>query len=246
MSIKFMVFTLTVSMMCGAMAQEYKSPDYTVKLFDNYLKDSGLMAVSVDDKILFSRNVIFVHYKNSEGKTVEAKEQGNPAYTWKDDVLTSTKKIGDRNGKVLAEVTKTMTFAPQSVAVKIKVVALESFNLPNTWNYYREMLQIPTRAVTGVTVEGISKDGAQDMALIPQVYDKEKWGFRKTYSSVKFISDKYVISIVPSKNSRLRVIHYGGSNIEIYIAAPAIRTKQIEAGTIAEWGYTILFAKPQE
>jgi hypothetical protein len=239
---KISVFLLSALLLCGlASGQEYKSTGFTVRLFDKRLQDSGLIAISVKDKLLFSRNYIYIKYENSAGESLSARERASPEYTWQNNVLSSRKDIADKDGNVLAEVFKSMTFTRQSIAVDIKAVALRSFTMPNKWNYYREILQMPVSTAAGFTVEG-SRDGRREMALIPKVYDRKKWGFKKTFSSVEFIGADSVTGITVSDNSRVRVNHYGGSQIEVDIAARTPQLRQVEAGTVAEWGYTITFA----
>ena len=48
-------FAIGTSVLLGA--QEYTSPCYTVKLFDNYLKDNGLNQVVLKGKKVINRNV---------------------------------------------------------------------------------------------------------------------------------------------------------------------------------------------
>ena len=238
-------FAIGTSVLLGA--QEYTSPCYTVKLFDNYLKDNGLNQVVLKGKKVINRNVLYCWVKNAN-KNERLTERLTPEYKFSGNILSSNKKLVDKNGKEFAEITRTIQFKQDSIQVEIAAKALADWTIPNTWSGYREILFLPTDQRIGTTIEVIrKKDGTKSMAVIPKVFDRKLWSLDgRGCESIKMIFEQYVVTVTASEGTIMNFGHYGGNKIELAIL-PNFKPYELEmkAGTTRQWNYTLTFEKLQ-
>lgn len=241
---KKMLF-VTLFAACSLMqAQECKFDNYQAKLTDNYLKDCGLINITVGGKRIFQRNAVYFSYLDGD-KVVQARETPTLEYQFKDNVFTSVKKMADKDGKELAEVGKTIKFEPNSIHVEIMAKALTDYKLKETWHGYSELLQMPVSELIGATLEVERHDGSKVTAIIPKEYSKETWSFRpQRDKSVKIILEQYIVNISCSENAVVGFNHYGGKDIEIAII-PDVKSyeTEVKAGSEKKWDYKITFEK---
>ena len=238
-------FAIGISVLLGA--QEYTSPRYTVKIFDRYLKDSGLNRVILDKKRIINRNILFCWVKNGD-KNERLAERLTPEYKFSDNILSSNKKLVDKNGKEFAEITRTMQFKPDSIQVEVTAKALTNWTIPNTWSGYREILLLPTDQMIGTTIEVIrKKDGTKSMAVIPKVFDRKLWSLDgRGCENIKMIFEQYAVTVTASEGTTMNFGHYGGNKIELAVL-PIFKPYELEmkAGTTRQWNYTLTFEKLQ-
>lgn len=238
-------FAIGISVLLGA--QEYTSPRYTVKIFDRYLKDSGLNQVILEKKRIINRNTLYCWIKNGD-KNERLAERLTPEYKFSDQILSSSKKLVDRSGKEFAEITRTIQFKPDSIQVEVTAKALTNWTIPKAWLGYREILFLPTDQMIGTTIETIrQKDGTKNMAVIPKVFDKKLWSLDgRGCRSIKMIFDQYAVTVTASEGTVMNFGHYGGSKIEMDIS-PKFKPYELEmkAGAVRQWSYTLTFEKLQ-
>ena len=223
---------------------------YQCKVFDRYRKDSGFMKLTADGKTLFISNRIYASCKGPDGKKIDLAEQPDPQYKLENDILTNEKFLIPRYAKDGAEkyakISRKITFGKDKITVEISIKNLRDITFPNTWQVFTEYLALVTDQVKGMRIEGVLPDDQKISTVIPQKYDRKKWGFNQNIKQLKLTdSEKIDMTVTAEPGCNLRPNHYGGKNMELRIL-PVVRRTELDrkTGTETKIGFTIEFSKP--
>ena len=130
----------------------FTSPMYQCKVFDRYLKNSGLMKLTLDGKTLIANNRMFATLKDADGKEFGLTEKTEPKFEWKDNALTSRKTLTTKDAKAepYAEVRRKYVFTPDKVTCEIVVKNLKELTVSQPWKVFTEESYIPTASITEI------------------------------------------------------------------------------------------------
>ena len=232
--------------------QDFNGSAYQCKIFSRRVKDSGFMNLKAGGKTLIRSNRIYGSCKGGDDQNTALMEQPSAEYKWENNVLTNKRflfprKAQSNDAEKYAKISRRIAFGPDKITVEITVTALRDIRFSNTWQTFNEIIGIVTDSVKGMRIEGILPDDQVISSVIPQKYDRRKWGFRKNVKQFKMTdSEKLNMVVTAAADCKLLLNHYGGRSIELVIS-PDIKTAdlQLKAGTEIKIGYTIEFKKPE-
>ena len=227
----------------------FASPVYQCKVFDRYLKNSGLMKLTLDGKTLIANNRMFATLKDADGKEFGLTEKTAPEYEWKNNVLTSRKTLTTKDAKAepYAEVSRKYVFTPDKVTCEIIVKNLKELTVSQPWKVFTEESYIPTASITGMRADGILVNGQPCSTVIPLKFDKKKWGFHKYMKTIKLTgSGRKTITITAGPGCQVLLGHYGFKSIYLDVI-PVIKFPELKqkAGQETRISYTIEFGKAE-
>ena len=232
-----------------ATAQEpvFTSSEYQCKIFSRYLKNSGIINLKKGDKTLISRNRVSAGLKDPGGKNVGIWEKANPEYIWKNNVLTSRKTVVSRDAMAepYAETSREIQFSDNKISSEIVIKNLRDMTFAQTWTVYQENVFFITEPLIGMRLDGVKMDSQPLSTVIPRKFDKKKWGFKDFVKKLTLTGqDQTTIRVTAAPNCKLRFIHYGGKEIELYVQ-PIIKPQDLrqKAGQEMKIGYSIEFGK---
>lgn len=152
--------------------------------------------------------------------------------------------------EIWAVMEETITLKPQAIQFAVTVTADRDIQFDRFRNILFEVHNVvPVKDIENATMEGSKADGTSDMAMVEpkEKFDKTKWPVNGIYQSVRIAGKKDIITFRAGKNAVIRVVHYGGSGIEIYgayhRANPDRRSFIQKKGEKLEWDYSIEFEK---
>ena len=227
----------------------FNSSVYQCKVFNRYLKDSGLIKLTLGGKTLIAGNRIYATLKDADGKNFRVMEKADPNYEWKNDVLTSRKTMASRDAKAepYAEVNRKIQFSGNKINSEIVIKNLRDLTFAQTWTCYMEDVFFLTKSLSGMRLDGVQIDGQTISTVVPRKFDKKKWGFTRKWLKQLTLTgqDETTITVTAPPNCILILHHYGGKEMELVvkpIVKPFANLKQ-KVGQETRISYTIEFIK---
>lgn len=227
----------------------FTSPVYQCKVFNRYLKNSGLFNLTLGDKILISDSRLSATLKGTDGKKIRLTEKANPEYEWKNNEMTSRKTMvpKDSNAEPYAEVSRKIRFSDNKISCEIVIKNLRDMTFAEKWTCYREVIKLPTKTLIGMRLDGVLMDDQAISTVVPRKFAKNKWGFTKTVKKLTLTGqDQSTITVTAPPNCKLQLIHYGGKYMELYVQ-PTVKRQELaqKAGQETPISYTIEFGKSE-
>ena len=255
---------LAAACVLGLSAQEknvpektFETPLYQAKLSEPYYwKTSGVFDLRFNGKKLGGGYLILADGIKDGKNHIRIATLPNLEYTTtrKDDelVLKNRRQMApkDRKDEIWAVMEETITLKPQAIQFAVTVTADRDIQFNRFRNILFEVHNVvPVNDIENATMEASKADGTSDMAMVEpkEKFDKTKWPVKGNYQSVRIAGEKDIITFRAGKNAVIRVVHYGGSGIEIYgayhRANPDRRSFILKKGDKLEWDYSIEFEK---
>lgn len=255
---------LAAACVFGLSAQEknipektFETPFYQTKLADTYWwKTSGVFDLRFNGKKLGGGYLILADGIKVEKGHIRIAAIPNMEYTTtrKDDelILKNRRQMApkDRKEEIWAVLEETITLKNKAIQFAVTVTAERDIQFNRFKNFLFEAHNaVPLKDIVNATMEGSKADGTSDMAMVEpkEKFDKAKWPLKGLYQSVRIAGEKDIITFRAGKNAVIRVVHYGGDNIEIYgtyyYANPDKRAFILKKGEKLEWDYSIEFEK---
>ena len=227
----------------------FNSPVYQCKVFNRYLKNNGLINLTLGGKNLIAGSLICATLKDADGKNIVIREKADPNYEWKNDVLTSRKTMVSRDAKAepFAEVNRKIQFSGNKISSEIVIKSLRDITFAQTWTCYREIILFTTKSLSGMRLDGIQMDGQTLSTAVPRKFDKKKWIF--STKRIKKLTltgqDETTITVTAAPNCKMHLNHYGGKQVELYVwpVGKYFGNLKQKVGQETKIGYTIEFGK---